>query len=137
MNTCNGSMFDGMLIPDGLKYSRDHGWVHFDGAIARIGITDHAQDALGDIVYVDLPKIGDTVSSGQNLGEIESTKSVSEIYAPIGGTVSSVNSALEANPDLLNEDPYGEGWICEITGFDAAALDVLLDAMGYHELTGG
>lgn len=124
-------------IPEGLKYSKDHEWVRVEGSVARVGITDHAQDALGDIVFVDLPKVGDTVSGGQNFGEIESTKSVSEIYAPLGGTVTAVNSALESSPDLLNKDPYGEGWICEVTGFDSAALDSLLDAAGYRDLIGG
>ena len=126
-----------MNIPDGLKYSKEHEWVRVEGSVARVGITDHAQDALGDIVFVDLPKVGDTVNGGQNFGEIESTKSVSEIYAPLGGTVTAVNTALEANPDLLNKDPYGEGWICEVTGFDSTALDSLLDATGYRDLIGG
>ena len=127
----------GMNIPDGLKYSKEHEWVRVEGSVARVGITDHAQDALGDIVFVDLPKVGDTVNGGENFGEIESTKSVSEIYAPLGGTVTAVNTALEANPDLLNKDPYGEGWICEVTGFDSTALDSLLDATGYRDLIGG
>ena len=126
-----------MNIPDGLKYSKEHEWVRVEGSVARVGITDHAQDALGDIVFVDLPKVGDTVNGGENFGEIESTKSVSEIYAPLGGTVTAVNTALEANPDLLNKDPYGEGWICEVTGFDSTALDSLLDATGYRDLIGG
>jgi glycine cleavage system H protein len=124
-------------IPESLKYSKDHEWVCIEGEVARIGITDHAQDALGDIVFVDLPKVGAAVSGGQSFGEIESTKSVSELYAPLGGTVSAINDALEASPDLLNKDPYGEGWICEVTGFDAAALDTLLDAAGYRALIGG
>ena len=124
-------------IPETLKYSKDHEWVRVEGDVARIGITDHAQDALGDIVFVDLPKAGAVVTGGQSFGEIESTKSVSEIYAPLGGTVSAVNDALESSPDLLNKDPYGEGWICEVTGFDAAALGALLDAAGYRALIGG
>jgi glycine cleavage system H protein len=124
-------------IPDTLRYSKDHEWVRIEGDVARIGITDHAQDALGDIVFVDLPKVGATVAGGQSFGEIESTKSVSEIYAPVAGTISAVNGALESNPDLLNKDPYGEGWICEVTGFDAAALEALLDAAGYRALIGG
>ena len=126
-----------MNIPDSLRYSKDHEWVRVEGGVARIGITDHAQDALGDIVFVDLPKVGTAVFGGQSFGEIESTKSVSEIYAPVAGTVSTVNGALESSPDLLNKDPYGEGWICEVTGFDAAALDALLDAAGYRALIGG
>ena len=125
-----------MEIPETLKYSKEHEWVRVDGAVARIGITDHAQDALGDIVFIDLPKVGSTVSGGQNFGEVESTKSVSEIYAPIGGTVSAVNQVLESTPDLLNTDPYGEGWICEVTGFDPAAVEALLDASAYRSLIG-
>lgn len=126
-----------MNVPGDLKYSTDHEWVRIEGGTARIGITDHAQDALGDIVFVALPTIGDAVSGGQNLGEIESTKSVSELYAPLGGTVSAVNPDLEASPDLLNKDPYGAGWICEVTGFDTNAVDALLDADGYRALIGG
>ena len=123
-----------MNIPDGLMYSRDHEWVLVLGQVARIGITDPAQDALGDIVFVDLPTVGDGVNSGQHFGEVESTKSVSEIYAPISGTISAVNKALASSPDLLNKDPYGEGWICEVSGFDSAALDTLLDAANYRNL---
>ena len=123
-----------MNIPDGLMYSRDHEWVLVLGQVARIGITDPAQDALGDIVFVDLPTVGDSVNSGQHFGEVESTKSVSEIYAPISGTISAVNKALASSPDLLNKDPYGEGWICEVSGFDSAALDTLLDAANYRNL---
>lgn len=123
-----------MNIPDGLMYSKDHEWVLVLGHVARIGITDPAQDALGDIVFVDLPTVGDSVNSGQYFGEVESTKSVSEIYAPISGTISAVNKALASSPDLLNKDPYGEGWICEVSGFDSAALDTLLDAANYRNL---
>lgn len=126
-----------MLIPDDLRYSRDHEWARAEGPTVRVGITDYAQDALGDVVFVDLPQVGATVSVGGALGEVESTKSVSEIYAPVSGSVSSVNAALTSSPELINTDPYGEGWICEITLADAGDLDALLDADGYRTLTNG
>jgi glycine cleavage system H protein len=127
-----------MNVPDQLRYSKDHEWASRDeGTSVRIGITDYAQDALGDVVFVQLPTVGDTVRSGESFGEVESTKSVSEIYAPVGGTVVAVNEALVDNPALLNEDPYGEGWICRIDAGDAAEFDALLDATAYRELTGG
>ena len=125
-----------MEIPESLKYSKDHGWVRVDGIVARIGITDLAQDALGDIVHVELPIVGLSLVEGQNLGQVESSKSVSEIYSPIGGTISAVNIVLETNPALLNSDPYGEGWICEITGFESSAIKSLLDAETYRGFTG-
>ena len=125
-----------MEIPESLKYSKDHGWVRVDGIVARIGITDLAQDALGDIVHVELPIVGLSLVEGQNIGEVESSKSVSEIYSPIGGTISAVNIVLETNPALLNSDPYGEGWICEITGFESSAIKSLLDAETYRGFTG-
>ena len=127
-----------MNVPDQLRYSKEHEWASRDeGSSVRIGITDYAQDALGDVVFVQLPAVGDTVRSGESCGEVESTKSVSEIYAPVGGTVVAVNEALVDNPALLNEDPYGEGWICRIEMGDAAEFDALLDAPAYRELTGG
>ena len=126
-----------MNTPDGLRYSSDHEWVRVDGETATIGITDYAQDALGDVVYVDLPNIGDEVTAGGTFGEVESTKSVSELYAPIGGTIASVNSDLADEPEKLNSDPYGEGWICTITVGDATELDSLLDAAAYKALTEG
>ena len=125
-----------MEIPESLKYSKDHGWVRMEGAVARIGITDLAQDALGGIVHVELPLVGLSLVEGQNIGEVESSKSVSEIYSPIGGTISAVNTLLEANPALLNSDPYGEGWICEITGFESSAIKSLLDAEAYRGFIG-
>jgi len=124
-----------MLIPDGLHYSSDHEWAHVDGTTARVGITDYAQDALGDVVFVDPPALGATVSVGGALGEVESTKSVSEIYAPVSGTVSAVNDRLSASPELINSDPYGEGWICEISMGNATDVDALLSADGYRALT--
>ncbi len=127
-----------MNVPDQLRYSTDHEWASRDeGSSVRIGITDYAQDALGDVVFVQLPSVGDAVRPGQSFGEVESTKSVSEIYAPAAGTVVAVNEALDDNPALLNEDPYGAGWICLIEMDDAADLDALLDASAYRDLIGG
>ena len=103
----------------------------------KVGITDYAQDALGDVVFVDLPTPGTTVEAGGVLGEVESTKSVSEIYAPVGGEVVAVNSGLADAPEQLNADPYGEGWICEIAASDPAAVDSLLDPAAYRQLTDG
>ena len=124
-----------MLIPSDLRYSNDHEWAKANGDIIRIGITDYAQDALGDVVFVDLPKVGAEIAAHGTIGEVESTKSVSEIYAPIGGTVSAVNDTLKSSPELVNADPYGEGWICEITTTSGADYDALLDAQGYSTLT--
>ncbi len=126
-----------MNIPDDLRYSAEHEWVRADGKQVRIGITDYAQDALGDIVYVELPAIGAEVTVGGPLGEVESTKSVSEIYAPIAGTVTAVNDALSTSPEKINEDPYGEGWICELELADGADPAGLLDATAYGDLTSG
>jgi len=124
-----------MNIPDDLRYSPEHEWVRVDGTRARIGITDYAQDALGDIVFVDLPSVGNAVEKGGQFGEVESTKSVSEIYAPVSGTVVAVNDALTANPERINQDPYGEGWICEVELASDAELSDLLDAAAYGDLT--
>lgn len=124
-----------MQIPLELRYSKDHEWVSSHDKVVRIGITDYAQDALGDVVFVELPTVGVAVDAGGPIGEVESTKSVSEIYAPVGGTVSKVNDALRATPELVNSDPYGEGWICEITTATSSEYDALLDASGYQALT--
>ncbi|HEY5105047.1 MAG TPA: glycine cleavage system protein GcvH [Acidimicrobiales bacterium] len=124
-----------MKIPNELRYSSDHEWVKRDGDVARVGITDYAQDALGDVVFVDLPKVGSVVSARGVIGEVESTKSVSEIYAPVSGTVSAVNDALKSSPEFVNADPYGTGWICEITTTSSDDFDALLDAPGYEALT--
>ena len=127
-----------MNVPEELHYSSDHEWVGGgDTGRVRIGITDYAQDSLGDVVFVQLPTLGDTVVSGATLGEVESTKSVSDIYAPVGGTVVAINDALNESPQLLNDDPFGEGWICEIEINDAADLGGLLDAAAYTELIEG
>jgi glycine cleavage system H protein len=126
-----------MNLPDQLRYSSDHEWLSRDGSRARIGITDYAQDSLGDVVFVQLPAVGETIAAGDTIGEIESTKSVSDVYAPVSGSVVAVNDALADSPQLLNEDPYGEGWICEIELADPAQVDGLLDAAAYGELIQG
>ena len=124
-----------MNTPDDLRYSEEHEWVRVEGTRARIGITDYAQDALGDIVFIDLPAVGSEVEVGGELGEVESTKSVSEIYAPLSGTVTAVNDALANAPETINHDPYGEGWICELELAAGADPDALLSAAAYAELT--
>lgn len=124
-----------MEIPENLRYTADHEWARREDGRVRIGITDFAQEALGDVVFVELPTVGARVESGATLGEVESTKSVSELYAPVGGSVVEVNSALSQSPEQLNRDPYGEGWICVIEPQDPAEADRLLDAAQYRELT--
>jgi glycine cleavage system H protein len=124
-----------MNIPEDLRYSPEHEWVRLDGTTVRVGITDYAQDALGDIVFVDLPAVGSAVEAGGQLGEVESTKSVSEIYAPLAGTVTAVNDALTGGPERINEDPYGEGWLCELELAPHADPGSLLDAVAYGDLT--
>jgi len=124
-----------MQTPSELRYSSDHEWAKLEGDRVRVGITDYAQDALGDVVFVDLPKVGATLSVGGVLGEVESTKSVSEIYAPVAGTVAAVNTTLSSSPELVNSDPYGEGWICEITTSSSGDFDAMLDATAYEALT--
>lgn len=126
-----------MNTPQELMYSKDHEWVRVVGNTAAIGITDYAQDALGDVVYVQLPNVGDVVVVAQVIGEVESTKSVSEIYSPLAGKVCKVNVALDGEPNLLNSDPYGDGWICEVEFVDAGALSELMDAAAYQVLVEG
>ncbi|HET9546786.1 MAG TPA: glycine cleavage system protein GcvH [Desertimonas sp.] len=126
-----------MNVPDQLRYSSDHEWLSRDGSRVRIGITDYAQDSLGDVVFVQLPAVGDSFAAGDTIGEVESTKSVSDIYAPVAGSVVAVNDALVDSPQLLNEDPYGEGWLCELELSDASQVDGLLDASGYGGLIEG
>lgn len=127
-----------MNVPADLRYTSDHEWVaRRDDGVVRIGITDYAQDALGDVVYVQAPAVGSTVTGGETFGEVESTKSVSEVYAPLAGTITAVNDALTESPGLLNEDPYGDGWICELRVDDPAAIDGLLDAAAYTALVEG
>lgn len=127
-----------MNVPEDLRYSSDHEWVRLeDGNRVRVGLTDYAQDALGDVVFVDLPEVGATVTGGGAMSEVESTKSVSDVYAPVPGTVVEVNAELADAPERLNVDPYGEGWICVIELADGATLDELMDAAAYGELTEG
>ena len=124
-----------MNVPDDLRYSPEHEWVRVEGTRVRVGVTDYAQDALGDVVFVDLPAVGSEVEAGGQLGEVESTKSVSEIYAPVAGTVTAVNDALAEGPERVNQDPYGDGWICELELAPGADPDTLLDAAAYRDLT--
>jgi len=124
-----------MNVPDELAYSSDHEWVRADGGRAKVGITDYAQDALGDVVYVQLPEVGATVSAGEAIAEVESTKSVSDIYAPVSGTIVEVNADLADAPERLNEDPYGEGWLFVIETADGSTE--LLDAQAYRALIEG
>ena len=119
--------------PEDLRYTAEHEWVRAaDGGVVRVGITSFAQDALGDVVYVSLPTVGDTVAVGDACGEVESTKSVSDLYAPLAGEVTAVNEALDAPPELVNTDPYGEGWMYELRVEDPAALEGLLDRSAYR-----
>jgi len=124
-----------MLIPRDLSYTPQHEWVRITGGVARVGITDYAQDALGDVVFVGVPSVGTTVAVDESFTEVESTKSVSDIYAPVAGTITAVNDALAGQPELLNQDPYGAGWICEITIQGEAPA--LMDATAYEALLAG
>ncbi len=127
------------MFPDDLLYTSEHEWVRRPaeaGSPVRVGITDYAQEALGDIVYVSLPDVGADLETGSAIGELESTKSVSDIYAPLSGTVTAVNDALDGTPELVNSDPYGEGWLFEIVPADAAAVDALMDAAAYQASIG-
>ncbi|GAB96191.1 glycine cleavage system H protein [Kineosphaera limosa] len=121
-------------FPEDLRYTSEHEWVRTgqDGVV-RVGITSYAQDALGDVVYVSLPPVGDTLSAGDTCGEIESTKSVSDLYCPLDGEVTAVNEALDATPELVNSDPYGDGWMFEIKLSDTGALEELMDDSAYEE----
>lgn len=127
------------MIPADLQYTAEHEWVRSGGdleeGVVRVGITDHAQDALGDIVFVELPAVGDTITAGETCGEVESTKSVSELFAPVSGEIIGRNDALDASPEAINSDPYGEGWMFEVRLSDPGQLDGLLDADAYGEIT--
>ena len=123
-----------MHVPEDRKYTTDHEWARVVDGKVQVGITDYAQDALGDIVFVDLPAIGSAVEAGGQLGEVESTKSVSEIYAPVAGTITAVNDALAAGPETINQDPYGDGWICELELAPGEDTGRLLDATAYGSL---
>ena len=124
------------MFPDDLKYTAEHEWVRTPGETAgsvRIGITDYAQDALGDIVYVQLPEIGDAVAAGAAVGELESTKSVSDVYSPVTGEVVARNETLDTTPELVNSDPYGAGWLFEVAVADGAETSDLMDAAAYEQ----
>jgi glycine cleavage system H protein len=123
-----------MEFPEGLRYTKEHEWVAVEGGRARVGITDYAQDALGDIVYVELPEVGRTVRAAEACAEVESTKSVSDIYAPVSGTIVEVNGTLADAPERINESPYGDGWIFVIEMSDTSEVDGLLDASAYRRL---
>lgn len=121
-------------VPASLRYSKDHEWVRVEGDVATIGITDHAQHALGDITYVELPPLDKRVKQSDELAAVESAKAASDIYAPVSGAVTEVNAALEDTPEKVNVDPYGEGWICKLEAIDASELDNLLTARQYRDL---
>ena len=120
------------MIPQDLRYHKEHEWVRVQGGTAVIGISDHAQEALGDIVFFQLPKVGDKITAGQEIGEVESTKATSSIYTPVTGTVSKVNQTLNERPELANTDPYGQGWVAIIDLADPKELDSLMDAKAYE-----
>jgi len=122
-------------FPQDLRYTKDHEWVRLDGTRARVGITDFAQDALGDVVYVDLPDVGAAVEADRPLGEVESTKSVSDVYSPVSGTIVERNPLIDDRPELVNEQPYGDGWLVVIEMLDVSAAETLLDAVAYRALT--
>jgi glycine cleavage system H protein len=124
-----------MNVPDELRYSKDHEWARLEDGRVRIGITDYAQDALGDVVFIDLPEVGTAIGADESFSEVESTKSVSDVYAPLAGTVTEVNADLADAPERLNEDPYGDGWICVLEPSDVAAYEGLMDADAYRSLT--
>ena len=123
-----------MNVPDDRRYTKDHEWARLEDGRVRVGITDYAQDALGDVVFVQLPESGTAVVGGGPLSEVESTKSVSDVYAPVAGSVVEVNGDLVDSPGRLNEDPYGEGWICLIEPADPSGFEALLDAEAYRQL---
>jgi glycine cleavage system H protein len=123
-----------MEAPPGLKYSKEHEWVATEEAVATIGITDHAQEQLGEIVYIELPAVGEKVSKDDPFGVIESVKAVSDIYAPVSGTVVEVNEDLPESPEVVNEDPYGDGWLIKIKISDVADFDDLMESSEYEEM---
>ena len=123
-----------MEVPPGLKYSKEHEWVTAEEAVATIGITDHAQDQLGEIVYIELPSVGEKISKDDPFGVVESVKAVSDIYAPVSGTVTEVNEGLRESPEVINEDPYGDGWLIKIQISDSSELEDLMDNDEYEEM---
>jgi len=123
-----------MAVPPELRYSKEHEWVRVEGGVATVGITDHAQEQLGDLVYLDLPKVATAVHQFEKLGEIESVKAVSDIFSPVGGEVTERNEEAVKAPELVNQDPYGRGWLVRLTLSDASEVDKLLTAEQYEEL---
>lgn len=126
-----------MEVPEDLRYTKEHEWARREGGRVRVGITDYAQDALGDVVYVDLPEVGTEVSADQALGEVESTKSVSDVFCPVSGTVVERNPLIDERPELVNEQPYGDGWLVMVEATDPDSVDSLLDAAGYRAFLEG
>ena len=124
-----------MNVPEDLRYSKDHEWARLEGDRVRVGITDYAQDALGDVVFVELPEVGSKVKLDESFSEVESTKSVSDVYAQLAGSIAEINTDLADSPERLNEDPYGEGWICLLEPDDPAAYEALMDVAAYRALT--
>ena len=126
-----------MEFPEELRYTKEHEWARADGTRVRVGITDFAQDSLGDVVYVDLPEVGTVVAADQPFGEVESTKSVSDVFSPLSGTIVERNRLIEDQPELLNEQPYGDGWLVVIEPADQGAVESLLDAAAYRAFVEG
>jgi len=126
-----------LKLPDDVRYTEDHEWARVEGEKTKAGISDYAQDQLGDIVYVELPQAGDSFDKGQEFGTVESVKAVAELYMPVGGTILAVNSALEKSPELVNKDPYGDGWMIEVQPSDAAEFEALMIKDVYLETLKG
>jgi glycine cleavage system H protein len=124
-------------LPDNLRYGETHEWARLEGEIVRVGITDYAQDRLGDLTFVELPQLGDSFSKGEQFGTLESTKAVSEIFVPVGGEITAVNADLVDSPGLINDDPYGAGWIIEIKPDHPGDLESLMNGVAYREMLGG
>jgi len=123
-----------MDLPQNLKYTKEHEWVKIDGNILMVGITDHAQSELGDIIFIEFPDLNQVISKDDPFGTIEAVKTVADLFAPVSGKIIEINQDLEDNPELVNSDPYGEGWIVKITDFDKSQLDALLDSNNYEEI---
>jgi len=122
-------------VPEDLHYSKDHEWIRVEGNVGTIGITDHAQNSLGDVVYVELPKVGESFSAHEAFGSVESVKAVSEIFTPVGGEITGVNESLQDEPEKVNNDPYGEGWMIRIRMSNPGEVDSLLNAAEYEDFT--
>jgi len=123
-----------MNLPQNLKYTKEHEWVKIDGDILMVGITDHAQSELGDIIFIEFPDLNQVISKDEPFGTIEAVKTVADLFAPVSGKIIEINQDIEDNPELVNSDPYGEGWIVKITDFDKSQLDTLLDSNNYKEI---